>query len=1130
MTAPAISNAEVRKPLSERLMLIGLRVDVEALAYIAILLVAVLSRFYDLGVRVMSHDESLHTYYSWQLEQNGSFQHSPLMHGPLQFHLIALSYFLFGVNDATARVPAAIASILAVAMLIGFRRWLGRWGALVAAALMTISPFMLFYGRYVRNEALVVVIGLMTFYAVFRYFEDRRPKWLYLLAAALALHFTAKETAFIYTAQLMIFLAAMLAWRLLQVNWHRPGWRTAFMIGMLLILIGVMIAGGGMYADRHMAASVQNQTVQPADPNAPAPAMSLGLHPAVTAGLVVAILGALLAGAATIREFGVRLRTEFPALDVLVIATTVSLPQLAAFPVSMLGYDPTAYQDPTTRMVTAIILVALFLIAAAIGLSWGWRRWLIAMGVFFGIFAFFFTTVLTYPFGMFTGLVGALGYWLEQQGVNRGSQPLYYYLLIQVPVYEYLPAIGALLAGALGLGRWLRRPNQAPQADALDADLEGPPAEHAEPPTDRGVFPVVPFLGYWALTATLAYTVAGERMPWLTVHLALPYILLAGWSIGEVLRKVDWAAVFERRGWLMVLLAAFGILGLAQTVGALLGPMPPFSGAELDQLSATSQFLISAAVAVASVVGLVLIARDWTLAAVGRLAGVVVLALLFVLTARTAYRAAYINYDHATEYMVYAHSATGVKTVVNQARELSLRTQDGMGIDIAYDDAVSWPFSWYMREFPNNHFYADNPGRDLLDDPLVIAGQKNWGKVEPILGDRYTSFEYIRMWWPNQSYFDLTWDRIWGALRSPAYRSALWDIWFNRDYKAYGELTGVDMSLENWSPSDRMKLYIRKDMAALIWDYGVAPQSLQPVDVVDPYADGTIQLAAERTVSGEVNFQVPRGVAAGADGTLYVADAGNNRIVKLNPQGELLATWGTLGTEGSPGAPQFTEPWGVAVAPDGSVYVADTWNHRIQHLSADGEVLATFGSNGQSLDLTQFWGPRDVAVDDQGRVFVVDTGNKRVVVFNADEQPLASFGGGGVGPGELDEPVGIAIGPQGRVYIADTWNRRVQVFEETSQNVFEAVAQWPVDAWFGQSLDNKPYLAVSESGQVCLSDPEGYRVICFTSDGTFLTAWGDHGVAENEFGLPIGVAFAGNHLWVVDSGNNRLMEFAPPLP
>ena len=72
--------------------------------------------FYDLEARVMSHDESLHTYYSWELFKGRGFQHTPLMHGPLQFHLVALSYFLFGDSDSSARVPAALSGALAVGM------------------------------------------------------------------------------------------------------------------------------------------------------------------------------------------------------------------------------------------------------------------------------------------------------------------------------------------------------------------------------------------------------------------------------------------------------------------------------------------------------------------------------------------------------------------------------------------------------------------------------------------------------------------------------------------------------------------------------------------------------------------------------------------------------------------------------------------------------------------------------------------------------------------------------------------------------------------------------------------------------------------------------------------------------
>ena len=72
---------------------ISIKLDYEKIVWVAILLFAAVSRFYDLGARVISHDESLHTYYAWELSQGRGFEHSPLMHGPFQFHIVAFSYF-----------------------------------------------------------------------------------------------------------------------------------------------------------------------------------------------------------------------------------------------------------------------------------------------------------------------------------------------------------------------------------------------------------------------------------------------------------------------------------------------------------------------------------------------------------------------------------------------------------------------------------------------------------------------------------------------------------------------------------------------------------------------------------------------------------------------------------------------------------------------------------------------------------------------------------------------------------------------------------------------------------------------------------------------------------------------------
>lgn len=1144
------------KPISrlDEFLALHVHVDVEVLAYTVLLLVTVITRFAGLGTRVMSHDESLHTYYSYQLAQHGSFQHSPLMHGPLQFHLIALSYLLFGATDATARIPAALFSIAAIVLVLPFRRYLGRWGTFLTAVLMAISPYMLYYGRYVRNEALIVPLALASFYAVFRYFESRQAKWLYLLAAAMALHFTAKETAFIYSAQLMVFLALYLAVRLLREPWKQDRRRMVFAGALTIAAIGLVLAGVGIVGGRPGELPGGGETIEPLDPTMEQPMLAAGLPPLTIFGGVLTLAAVLTAAGVTLRSRGKRLRQDYPSLDLMIVLGTFVLPQLAAFPALALGWDPMNYQDTIAVWKTGIVVVSLVAFAAVIGLAWNRRRWLIAFGIFYGIFALFFTTVLTHPFGLFTGLVGALGYWLEQHGVNRGSQPLFYYVLVQIPIYEFLPAIGAMSAGVIGLRRWLNADDLRVEAteDSEGMDQPGPTR-----------FPVVGFIGFWALTATVAYTIAGERMPWLTVHIALPYILLAGWVFGRLFQKVNWSRLVDGWNWLIPVVMVIVGLSAAQLAQFGLGPERPFAGSTLDALRVTTGFVMSALVFMGCLIGISYLLRGWSREQILRILGVLAVSALAWFTARSAYRAAFLHYDQATEYLVYAHSATGVKTVISEVRDLSTRIADGMAIEVAYDDDVAWPFSWYMRDFPRAHYYEANITRDLLNYPVIISGDNHWAEIEPILGDRYYNFQYVRMWWPNQDYFHLsfsdietefqsewfeahpdgleapplTWGeylrRAWGHLRpfftDPIVRKAVWQIWFNRDFSTYANYTGRDFSLQNWSPSDRMRMYVRKDVAAMIWNYGLTEESFSEITFEDPYADGMIELAADLAFPDpqiELQLQEPRNIAAGSDGSLFIADTRNHRILKLSPDGEQVDSFGQPGTADMDLG--LNEPWGLDVAPDGSIYIADTWNHRILHVGAGGEQIGSYGELGQAETLLAFWGPRDVAVHPDGRVFVSDTGNKRIVILSADGEPLGSIGSGGTGPGQLDEPVGLAFDSEGRLFVADTWNQRIQVFQDDGDG-YNAVREWPVDGWYGQSLDNKPYLDVSDAGMVCTSDPEGFRILCFDEEGEYLLGWGSSGAGAQQFGLPSGISFLeGNQAWVADARNGRVMRFALP--
>jgi predicted membrane-bound mannosyltransferase len=239
----------------------------EIALFAGIILLALVTRFYDLGSRVMSHDESLHTYFSWLLYRGQGYQHTPMMHGPFQFHALALSYFLFGVSDFTARIPAVLFSIATVWMVWYWRRYLGKWGALIAGFLMVISPYMLYYGRYVRNESFAGFAGILLLYSVLRYLDTGEKRYLYFITAATILHFTSKETAFIYTAQVLIFLGLHFIVRVTSQKWE--GKFNYYNIFIILLAAVVLVAGIGAgfgYVNRHSSTLSSTETAAPADP------------------------------------------------------------------------------------------------------------------------------------------------------------------------------------------------------------------------------------------------------------------------------------------------------------------------------------------------------------------------------------------------------------------------------------------------------------------------------------------------------------------------------------------------------------------------------------------------------------------------------------------------------------------------------------------------------------------------------------------------------------------------------------------------------------------------------------------------------------------------------------------------
>ena len=782
----------------------------ETLLVVLLLLAAIVSRFYDLGARAMSHDEINHVVPTFSLYSGNGYQYDPMSHGPLQYHMMGLSYALFGDTDFTTRIPAALFSVATIALaMLAFRRYLGRTGAILAGLLFLISPIMLFYGRYARNEAYIVVWGLLTLYTTLRYLEHGKTWTLFLFTAVNALHFTDKATAYMFAGELFIFLAAYFVDRMARREWPQANRRASFLLGLVLAVAFIAGAAGIFLTQK------------------PLDTLAIKL---VVAVLAAGGVGALVwSGIQLVQCFGwASLRTE-RVLDLMMLLGTFILPLVGAIPIALLGKTPLDYTTPgVVRVVVAAAVLGA--IAVAVGLWWFGRKWLLHAALFFTPFVLLYSTFFTAPQGLVGGLVGLLSYWTVQQDVARGGQPLYYYAFLMIPVYEFLPALGTLAAALIAAKKklWQSQSGRPFVHATYELVSEG---NGSQPPV-----PVAVLLVYWSASSLALFTYAGEKMPWLTIHIALPMILAAAWAFGWMIETVPWGR-----------LAAWGARNIV------------------------------------------------------RAAALAIFCLLALVTGRTAFKAAYVNYDYPFEFLVYAHGAPYPKALFNEIEELSLRTTGGQDMVVAYDNFVRYPYWWYMRRYTNKIDFDLNPTRDVRNALVIGAGDDKISKLDPIVAGNYFESNYMRLWWPTMDYWSLkwgtieaernavlaangatgtnissmsvfeylkyTWPHIQPFFTDPAVRNAVWQIWFNRDYTAWATLRGSDAyTLTNWGTAERMRFYVRKDIASKLWPYGTTPQPIaQPTD---PYTGITTPVTAEATLgsagTAPGQFQAPREIARGA--------------------------------------------------------------------------------------------------------------------------------------------------------------------------------------------------------------------------------------------------------------------------
>ncbi|MHB1132553.1 MAG: glycosyltransferase family 39 protein [Chloroflexota bacterium] len=280
----------------------------------------------------------------------------------------------------------------------------------------------------------------------------------------------------------------------------------------------------------------------------------------------------------------------------------------------------------------------------------------------------------------------------------------------------------------------------------------------------------------------------------------------------------------------------------------------------------------------------------------------------------------------------------------------------------------------------------------------------------------------------------------------------------------------------------------------------VASQSAAPPARPAVAPAGTLEAALLLRLGQPGELVAPRGVAVAPDGDIYVADSGLRQVLRFDPEGRLR---GSLGAT-------FVEPYDVEVSAQGDVYVLDSQLAAVLRFDAAGNLTGTLGGK-----LGAYF-PRGLGLDHLNRIYIADTGRDRVLVLSPEGELLGSIEKAALGG---EQPTDVAVDAAGNVYVADPLGGRVLKFAPGGQYLLA----WGINE---ASTIDSPHLAVTADGQIVASDPRERRLVLFTPEGKTLGAlFGDD---DGRLVLPLGVgADPAGHVYVVDKGDGTIKKYAP---
>jgi DNA-binding beta-propeller fold protein YncE len=268
------------------------------------------------------------------------------------------------------------------------------------------------------------------------------------------------------------------------------------------------------------------------------------------------------------------------------------------------------------------------------------------------------------------------------------------------------------------------------------------------------------------------------------------------------------------------------------------------------------------------------------------------------------------------------------------------------------------------------------------------------------------------------------------------------------------------------------------------------------------------------SITSPIGFYYHRQMVVDPDGNLYVSDASNGRIQKFDAADNFLKSW-----EGGSGCIFFT-PAGMDLDLQGNLRVINASCNQIETYAPDGQFLFDWPAGPPCCSQPSQLSGLAVAAD--GRTLIVDEYHHLVRIFSANGDLLASFGSYGAAPGQFNRPAGIALGPGGKIYVADAQNNRLQVFDATGTYLWSIASNCP------DCLNKPDGIATDRRGKVFVADSANNRVLVFDRQGKFQKQIGSAGSDPGKFYFPNAndLEFdAGDHLYVADSWNDRIQKF-----